>query len=119
MMTRQEQRELGAIAMSVSNLIQDNRSTKIATIHASADMMEHLELSGAEIFRDFPAGERRKMAKSGQAMPDGSYPIANCADAANAIHAVGRAKNPDAVKAWIKRRVRALNCSGTIYDNWK
>jgi len=63
--------------------------------------------------------DRKRMAKSGQAMPDGSFPIANCADAENAIHAQGRAKDQAAAVAHIKKRVRSLRCNGKIFDDYK
>jgi len=118
-MNREDQRQLGAMAVNVARLLRDERATYPATVFADADLMEHLSLEGGEIFKDYTAEQRRRMAKSGQAMPDGSFPIATCDDAANAIHAIGRAKNPDATKSFIRRRVRALNCSGAIYDAWK
>lgn len=64
-------------------------------------------------FRDFPSATRKRMAKAGTAMPDGSFPIANCEDAKNARQAIGRA-NPSrraAVKAHIAKRERALGCA--------
>lgn len=69
----------------------------------------------------YTAEQRRKMAKSGEALPDGSFPIANCSDAENAIHAQGRGSNhsPGQIKAHITKRVRALGCKGTIFDNYK
>lgn len=57
---------------------------------------------------DFNTAERAKLAKEGAAMPDGSFPIRNEADLMNAIHAIGRANNPDAVKAHIRARAKAL-----------
>jgi len=67
----------------------------------------------ADGFRDVSSAERKRLAKTGAAMPDGSFPIANCQDAKNARQAVGRA-NPSrraAVKAHIAKRERALGCS--------
>jgi len=58
--------------------------------------------------RAFSADERKKLAESGAAMPDGSYPIENKNDLRNAIQAIGRAKSPGAAAAHIKRRARAL-----------
>lgn len=72
-----------------------------------------------EPLRDYSAAERKRMAGNGQALPDGSFPIANCSDAANAIRSVGRASDPGPAKAHIRKRVKALGCSGGIYDNWK
>jgi hypothetical protein len=58
--------------------------------------------------RDFNTAAREKDAKSGAAMPDGSFPILNAEDLMNAIHAIGRAKDPAAVKAHIRKRASAL-----------
>lgn len=71
--------------------------------------------------RDVSTEERKKLAKSGDAMPDGSFPIANCKDASNAIHAIGRAKSSDrsAVKTHIRKRVKELGCTGSTFENWK
>jgi hypothetical protein len=118
-MTREEQRQLGVLVMGAASLNKKEQSTHPATVHASEVLMEHLALQGVDTYKDYTAEQRRRMAKAGQAMPDGSFPIANCADAENAIHAVGRAKNPDAAKSFIRRRVRALGCSGSIFENWK
>jgi hypothetical protein len=68
--------------------------------------------------REFPSETREKMAKKGTAMPDGSYPIANAKDLSNAIQAIGRAKDPAAAKAHIKRRAKALGLSKMIPDGW-
>lgn len=72
-----------------------------------------------EEMREVSGHSRKRMAKSGSAMPDGSYPIANCDDAKNAIRAVGRAKPGDreSVRRHIRRRVRALGCD--VGDDWK
>ena len=67
----------------------------------------------------YNAADRRRMAKSGEALPDGSFPIANCGDAENAIHAQGRATSQPRAVAHIKKRVRALGCTGDIFDNYK
>lgn len=72
-------------------------------------------------FADIPAKERRNAAKSGAALPDGSFPIRNCSDAANAIRAQGRAApgKRGRVRAHIRTRVRSLGCSGGIFDGYK
>lgn len=58
--------------------------------------------------RDFNQAARDKAAKSGAAMPDGSFPILNAEDLANAVHAIGRADHPEAVKAHIRQRAKDL-----------
>ena len=70
-------------------------------------------------FKDYSPEQRKKMAKDGSAMPDGSFPIADCADLKNAIQAIGRASDPDAAKRHIKKRKRALGCDDVeLPDNW-
>lgn len=69
-------------------------------------------------YRDIPGATRKKMADAGTAMPDGSYPIANEEDLRNAIQSIGRAKNPDAVKAHIKKRAKALGKEALIPEGW-
>lgn len=69
--------------------------------------------------RDYEAETRRRMATQGQAMPDGSFPIANRADLQDAIQSIGRASNPNAAKQHIKRRARALGATDMLPDSWK
>lgn len=68
--------------------------------------------------RDFSEDERRRLAKSGEAMPDGSYPIVTKEDLSNAIQAIGRAKDPEATKRHIMKRARALGAEDMIPDSW-
>jgi len=69
--------------------------------------------------RDFTAEERQRMASRGTAMPGGGFPIANVSDLENAIHAIGRAKDPAAAKAHIEARAKALNRADLIPAGWK
>ena len=67
----------------------------------------------------YKQADRDRMAKSGQAMEDGSYPIADAEDLDNAIHAVGRGgADHDAIRAHIIKRAAALGLSSKIPDNW-
>lgn len=62
--------------------------------------------------------ERASMAKEGNALPDGSYPIANKADLKNAISSFGRAKDPAKVKAHIIARAKALDATDLLPADW-
>ena len=63
--------------------------------------------------------DRDAAAKSGAAMPDGSYPIKDAEDLSNAIHAVGRGNaDHDAIRKHIIARAKALGLSKDIPDNW-
>lgn len=69
--------------------------------------------------RQYSQAQRDEMAKNGQAMPDGSFPIADRADLENAIRAIGRAKDEAAAKRHIMKRARALGATDMIPDSWK
>jgi hypothetical protein len=69
--------------------------------------------------REFSGATRERMAESGTAMPDGSFPIGNRTDLMNAIRSVGRAKNYAAAKQHIIRRARALNAMDMLPEDWR
>ena len=56
----------------------------------------------------YTAEQRKEMATKGEAMPDGSFPIANKADMKAAIRSIGRAADPAAAKKHIRARAKAL-----------
>jgi ATP-dependent Clp endopeptidase proteolytic subunit ClpP len=67
----------------------------------------------------YKQADRDRMAKSGEAMDDGSYPIADEEDLGNAIHAVGRGgADHDAIRRHIIKRAKALGLSERIPGNW-
>lgn len=86
--------------------------------------MTRAEMRAASVdgFADITSEQRRKWAKSGVAMPDGSYPVTKCTgdgtSAENARRAIGRApaSKRDAVKAHITKREKALGCSASDED---
>jgi hypothetical protein len=83
------------------------------------DLFDEYEDGGDDYFdREFSTAERQKLAKSGAAMSHGGFPIKNESDLRNAIRAIGRAKNPAAAKAHIKKRARALGLSKLIPSSW-
>jgi hypothetical protein len=69
--------------------------------------------------KEFSKEARKKMASTGAAMPDGSFPIRSKKDLENAIKAYGRAKNPAAAKKHIMSRAKTLGHSDLIPDKWK
>ena len=69
--------------------------------------------------RDYSTAQREKMAQTGAAMTDGSFPIADRTDLENAIRAFGRAKNKRAVRRHIMKRARALGATDLIPEEWK
>ena len=72
-----------------------------------------MRVAFADGFKNYTAEQRKKMAKAGTAMPDGSFPIADCEDVSNARQSIGRAPESkrSAVQAHINKRAKALSCS--------
>ena len=75
-------------------------------------------MSADETRRTFTADERKNAAKTGAAMPDGSFPIHTTEDLKNAIHLAGNAKDPAAAKAHIKKRAKALGATNLLPKSW-
>lgn len=67
----------------------------------------------------FSESERDKLSKKHEALPDGSFPIRSRQDLENAIHDVGRSKDPDRAKHWIKKRAAELNLEHLLPEEWK
>jgi hypothetical protein len=62
-----------------------------------------------EFGRTFTAEQRRKAAKEGASLPDGSYPIYSATDAMNALRRIGTgAASKDTILAHIRKRARQL-----------
>lgn len=77
---------------------------------------EHAKM--AIMKRAYTADERKTMAESGEALPDGSFPIKTKADLHNAIQAVGRAADPAKAKRHIRTRAKALDAEDAIPEGW-
>ena len=73
---------------------------------------------GETAFRDYSAEERREMADRGEAMEDGSFPIADEEDLRNAIQSIGRASDPDAARAHIRKRAKALGAEDQLPEDF-
>lgn len=86
-----------------------------------SDETPEIEAEAAEIAlkRAFSDDKRQAMAEEGTAMPDGSFPIASETDLRNAVMAHGRAKNPSAAKAHIKKRAAKMGAEHLLPDSWK
>jgi hypothetical protein len=79
---------------------------------------EAAQLTLQEAARYFNDDERKRLAKTGHAMKDGSFPITNRTDLKNAIHLAGHASNPAAAKAHIKRMAAKLGAAEMIPKDW-
>jgi hypothetical protein len=79
-----------------------------------------IEAESAVYKRDVNTAERRSLASSGHALPDGSYPIANTGDLHNAAHlaATGHG-NAEAAKRLIARRAQELGVANPLDEQTK
>jgi hypothetical protein len=93
---------------------KEELEARVASLKAKVD---EAKTEFAYISRD----EREKLAKKGQALPDGSYPIRDVEDLKNAIQAYGRSKKSDRpeVRKHIMKRAHQLNYRHLIPENWK
>ncbi len=69
-------------------------------------------------FRFFSKQEREQDAKSGAALPDGSFPIEDEEDLMNAIHLVHMANNEGIAKSHIRARASVLGLESKIPKDW-
>lgn len=67
----------------------------------------------------FSHSERKDLAKKGEAMPNGKYPIRNEQDLHDAIRLVGASDMPKSeVKAWIRKRAKELGLTDKLPESW-
>jgi hypothetical protein len=69
-----------------------------------------------EYAKQYSMAERRQLAKSGKAMPDGSYPVVTVGDLMNAMQAFGRAPESKRgrLKSFLARRANALGVADDV-----
>lgn len=72
------------------------------------------------IRKDYSPEKRAEFSKSGIALPDGSYPIADKADLRDAIQSFGRApaSKQAQVRAHITKRAKALGAQESVSSEW-
>lgn len=102
---------------------EDEQVTMTGSPSAIAKLMHEAALRARQ--RDTVAKEkydsedRKRMAANGEAMDDGSYPIADHADLTDAVRAVGRGgADHDAIRRHVIARAKALGATSEIPDNW-
>mgnify|MGYP001279167347 FL=1 len=81
-------------------------------VESATELTEEEEIKALEaeleIKRMYSREQRQSMAESGEALPDGSFPIADAADLENALAALPRAKDQNAAAAHILKRATEL-----------
>lgn len=106
------------IAHAAARRAGDRDATQQKVGHKSKPRSQKASLEVDE-GRTFSGDKRKKLAQKGQALKDGSFPIANKSDLRNAIQAYGRASNKAAAKRHIIKRAKALGATNMLPDDWK
>lgn len=115
----EDERVVALVASGYSEISEYTRADQrkismlVDKLHTLLGEKQEVTFEGEpEEFKDYDAAARKRMAKSGAALPDGSFPIASCADVQNARRAIGRtpAANRGRVRAHIARRASSLGC---------
>lgn len=111
--------ENGPVIEEISEMINQKPEAIISTLEQELSKWPKDTFESQRINeRKFTQEERDKLAKSGDAMSDGSFPIENEEDLKNAIRSVGRAKDSKAAKKHIIKRAKALSKSDLLPEDW-
>ena len=115
--------ELSLETKAAMNAVTAPALNALAELEKAVSEMEQPESGSPEdpmtlAKRDFSDEERKKLAESGAAMSDGSFPIENTQDLKNAIHAFGRAADKEKAKAHIIARAKALGEEKMLPEGW-
>jgi hypothetical protein len=119
-----EKQELSTKIAELSSRFAPIREERRAQLQTQIDSIEarvFAELIEEDGFGYIPMRERRKLAKEGKALPDGSFPITNIDSLKDSISAYGRGKPSKraAIRRHIMKRARQLRQPDLIPDKWK
>lgn len=96
-----------------------NDADKVEKSIENHEPFETLLMKSVHNKTDFSQKERKDLAKEGEAMPNGKYPIRNKQDLHDAIRLVGASSMPKSeVKAWIRKRAKALGLESELPEDW-
>jgi hypothetical protein len=111
---------VSASSSHLNPILEDGEATVTMEPAVEDDKPDPVTETGLEVWEaKFSAGQRRRMAAAGQAMPGGRYPIASKSHLRDAIRAVGRGKGShDEIRRHIIKRAKALGLSAMIPPSW-
>ena len=92
---------------------------RLGGVKGDEKLHEEAEIKKGMNKHDFSEKERESLSKKGEAMPDGSFPIRNTQDLKDAIRSVGRAKDIEAARRWIKKRAKEMGEENILPEDWK
>lgn len=92
--------------------------TKLREAVATSELPQ-LQRAGDPLTESFSAEDRKRLAGTGAALGDGSFPIETKDHLKSAIGLVGNAKDPGKAKAHVIKRAKALGATSMLPDSWK
>ena len=109
-----------AAVQLVAPVRDEHQAALIATAAALKEKVNSELPDEATAFADVSIEQRKKYAKRGFALPDGSYPIPDVSHLKKAIQAYGRANPEDRgkVRRHIMKRARGLGRTDLIPEKW-
>jgi len=119
-----EKQELSAKVAELSARFAPIREERRAQLQVQIDEIEarvFAEIIEEDGFGYIPMRTRKKLAKEGKALPDGSFPITNVDSLKDSISAYGRGKKSKraAIRRHIMKRARQLRRADLIPEKWK
>ncbi len=92
----------------------------IVTTGANGDTTATMRSLELRALAKYSVGERAEMAATGEALPDGSFPIRDREDLKNAVRLVGLGTNhsTETVRRHIMRRAHAIGAAELVPANW-
>lgn len=90
----------------------EKSSPTASAVHADRPVTDEDE-------EEYGPEERRRLAKSGEALEDGSFPIVTKKDLEGAILALSRAKDQEAAQRHIVKRAEALEAMELLPGSWQ
>lgn len=104
--------------MKITDAVKLYSDQKISKSVFNKIMEENRDLIEKANKHYFSKKERENLAKEGEAMKDGSFPIRNEQDLKDAIKSAGLAKDPEKTREWIKKRAKELGKEDLIPEDW-
>lgn len=125
--TRIKKLENLAISDRMDEIVSAKSKFAAAKVERTAELSAKVaELSARvkgeeDVFAYISRDTREELAKKGEALPDGSYPIRNVEDLKNAIQSYGRSKESDRAKVrkHIIKRASALKVRHLVPEEWR
>ncbi len=105
-------------AHDLTGLDEENAESDAGDDDAEGAAEDEQDATDADLTKSYSADERKAMAATGEARPDGSYPIRTRADVKHAVEDFNRPGSTEADRAHIVKRARAIDAHDALPETW-